>query len=160
MFLELQRRADVPQCHALHYLQMATEKLAKAYRFRDTSTAVEALLTSHVGFQRFLNSFLLSPQMREEYQGRHAHLDRIRRDCEPISRAIEQLAPAVDRKNTPVNAEYPWCTTDQVTAPVDYGFPELCFARSAKGRMFLNLITRAMSDYTSGLPSSPSVAGE
>jgi hypothetical protein len=40
---------------------MATEKLAKAYRFRDTATDEDALLTKHVGFQKFLNSFLLSP---------------------------------------------------------------------------------------------------
>ena len=27
---------SLPWCHALHYLQMATEKIAKAYRIRDT----------------------------------------------------------------------------------------------------------------------------
>ena len=26
-----------PSCHALHYLQMATEKLAKAYRMRESA---------------------------------------------------------------------------------------------------------------------------
>lgn len=47
-------------------------------RFRDTSAEAAALLTSHVGFPRFLNPFLLSPQMREEYDGRHAQLESIR----------------------------------------------------------------------------------
>jgi hypothetical protein len=44
MFTELLGRGDVPGCHALHFLQMATEKLAKAYRFRDTATKMETLL--------------------------------------------------------------------------------------------------------------------
>ena len=80
MFAELQGRHDVPACHSLHFLQMATEKLAKAYRFRDTSADTTTLLTSHVGFPRFLNSFLLAPQMREEYEGRHAQLESIRKE--------------------------------------------------------------------------------
>jgi hypothetical protein len=32
----------LPRCHALHYLQMACEKLAKAYRLRDTAGDVDA----------------------------------------------------------------------------------------------------------------------
>src|SRR5882724_6463098 len=32
----LTESAEVPLCHRLHYLQMACEKLAKAYRLRDT----------------------------------------------------------------------------------------------------------------------------
>jgi hypothetical protein len=81
LFLELQGREDVPRCHSLHFLQMATEKLAKAYRFRDTSTEVDTLLTSHVGFSRFLNAYLLSPQMRERYRGRHAQMESIRKEA-------------------------------------------------------------------------------
>lgn len=151
LFRELQLRSDVAACHALHYLQMATEKLAKAYRFRDTTTDVDTLLTSHVGFQRFLNSWLLSPQMREEYEGRHAHLERIRRDCEPIARTIERLAPAVDREGRPVNVEYPWEAGEGVVAPVDYAFPEVELLRSPRGRLFLNLVTRAMREFGGGL---------
>jgi len=36
LFTELQGRRDVPSSHALHHLQMATEKLAKVCRFRDS----------------------------------------------------------------------------------------------------------------------------
>ncbi len=147
MFAELQGRDDVPACHSLHFLQMATEKLAKAYRFRDTSADTAALLTSHVGFPRFLNAFLLSPQMREEYDGRHAQLESIRKDFAPLARAIEQLAPAVDRESVPGNAEYPWERGDGVVAPVDHGFPEVALLRHPRGRMFLNFIRRAFEEF-------------
>ncbi len=30
IYREFQQRSDIPRCHALHYLQMAAEKLAKA----------------------------------------------------------------------------------------------------------------------------------
>jgi hypothetical protein len=39
---------DVPECHRLHYLQMACEKIAKAYRLRDTQTSLEENLLSFV----------------------------------------------------------------------------------------------------------------
>ncbi len=59
----------MPACHSLHFLQMATEQLAKAYRFRDTSADVAALLTSHVGFPRFLNAQLAPAVDRESVPG-------------------------------------------------------------------------------------------
>ncbi len=147
LFKELQGRDDVPTCHAYHYLQMATEKLAKAYRFRDTTTDLETLLTSHVGFPRFLNTFLLSPQMREEYAGRHQQLESIRRDCHRLARAVEQLAPAVDRGAKPQNTEYPWAVGERVLAPIDHNFPYLSLLRGARGRLFLKFIDRAFAEY-------------
>ncbi len=46
-----------PACHALHYLQMATEKIAKAYRIRDTVADVDELVRHHTGFEEFVNAF-------------------------------------------------------------------------------------------------------
>jgi hypothetical protein len=37
----LARSADLPRCHSLHYLQMACEKLGKAYRLRSPSADVD-----------------------------------------------------------------------------------------------------------------------
>jgi hypothetical protein len=148
MFVELLGRADVPACHALHFLQMAAEKLAKAYRFRDTKTDEKSLLTNHVGFQKFLNSFLLSPQMRAAYKGRDAQRESIRQDFERIARAIERLAPAVDRQGTPGNAEYPWLLGGSVVSPVDHDFEEVHLLRTAGGRSFLKTISRAFDEFT------------
>src|SRR5208283_5496445 len=46
------RRAGIPECHLLHYLQMATEKLSKAYLWRSG----HAPPRTHVGFVRFLRA--------------------------------------------------------------------------------------------------------
>lgn len=35
---EILVKQGAPRCHQVHYLQMAAEKVAKGYRFRDTST--------------------------------------------------------------------------------------------------------------------------
>jgi hypothetical protein len=57
MYQLLSGMPDVPSCHRLHYLQMAGEKIAKAYRFRDTDTAEDRLTTEHVAFSRFIQSY-------------------------------------------------------------------------------------------------------
>ncbi len=64
-----------------------------------------------------------------------------------ILRAIEQLAPAVDRESVPGNAEYPWERGEDVVAPVDHGFPEVALLRHPRGRMFLNFIRRAFEEF-------------
>ncbi len=140
-------RHDVPFSQALHYLQMATEKLAKAYRLRDTATNLQTILTSHVGLSAFFNTFLLSPSMLQEYAGRREQLNNIRRDCRNLARAVEQLAPAVEREAQPANAEYPWDAGDRVITPIHYSFPGLSLLREPRGRQFLKFIERAFVDY-------------
>lgn len=147
IFKEFSERGDIPRAQALHYLQMATEKLAKAYRLRDSLTNLETILTSHVGFPEFFNTYLRSPSMREEFRGRAAQLQRIQRDCRLLARSVEQLAPAVDRLGHPANAEYPWAEGDQVVAPVSYTFPSLTLLRGVGGRRFLSFVERAFLEY-------------
>src|SRR5205809_447099 len=50
--LVLLRRRGVHECHVLHYLQMAAEKIAKAYLWRTG----RAPLRSHVGLMPFLQA--------------------------------------------------------------------------------------------------------
>lgn len=147
IFLEFNQRRDIPRAQALHYLQMATEKLAKAYRLRDTLTNLEAILTSHVGFPEFFNTFLRSPAMHREFRKRAAQLRRIQRDCGLLARAVEQLAPAVDRVGHPANTEYPWADGDTIVVPIDYTFPSLSLLRGPRGRWFLNFTARAFAEY-------------
>lgn len=150
IFLEFQRRSDIPRAQALHYLQMATEKLAKAYRFRDTATDVDALLTSHVGFAPFMNAFLLSDPFRREYAGRAAQFAVLRRDCGRLARSVEQLAPAVDRVGYPGNAEYPWADGERAIVPATWGFPDLALLYGPRGRAFLKVIERAVQEFDPG----------
>ena len=53
LFVQL-RRNGAHKCHLLHYLQMSTEKLSKAYLWRSG----HAPPRSHTGFVRFLRALL------------------------------------------------------------------------------------------------------
>ena len=57
-----------PRCHALHYLQMATEKIAKAYRVRDTPADVDDIINHHTGFEEFVNAFFRCTERRTRRQ--------------------------------------------------------------------------------------------
>lgn len=58
--------------HRLRYLQMACEKIAKAYRLRDTKTFTEDDLYSHVVFSKRILDFLRMQQLKERYRGQDA----------------------------------------------------------------------------------------
>jgi hypothetical protein len=150
IFREFQQRSDIPLCHALHYLQMAAEKLAKAYRFRDSTAEAASLLTSHVGFGRFFNTFLRSPSVLEQYEGRLGRLRSVQSDCAKLARAVELLAPSVDRALRPANTEYPWDDGARIVAPIDHNFADLSLLYEPRGRLFLNLIARAFAEFGRG----------
>jgi hypothetical protein len=134
-------------CHALHYLQMACEKIAKAYRFRDSETAERRLLTEHVAFSQFIESFYAAPAMKRQYAGRESQLRSQRKLAANLAREIERLAPAVDREAFPVNTEYPWADGKVVVVPCEYTFPSLSLLRDGGGRSFLKVLTVAMTDF-------------
>jgi hypothetical protein len=137
----------IPPCHKLHYLQMACEKIAKAYRCLDTGTNLEELLKRHVGFAKFIGTFLASPSIREAYQGRDAQLREVSRLTRALAREIEKLAPAVDRESSPENAEYPWEAGGEVISPCQYGYPRLSLLTSPGGRTFLKLVAKAIREF-------------
>lgn len=139
--------AGEADCHTLHYLQMACEKVAKAYRIRDLDADVEELTQHHVGFARFVRAFLLSPAMRPDFENQAARLQSVMRGMHTLAREIERLAPAVDREARPDNSEYPWLAGDEVIAPCDYDFPNLSLLTAARGRALLKLVRRAMDEF-------------
>jgi hypothetical protein len=140
-------KLGLPRCHELHYLQMACEKLAKAYRLRNVASDVDEVVTRHIGFVRFINLYLRSPGIVSEYEGQDARHRQVCRTSAAIAREIEKLAPAVDRQEFPENAEYPWERGDTVLVPCNYGFPALSLLDAHGGRAFLKLIDRAFRDY-------------
>jgi len=91
-----------PVCHELHYLQMCTEKLSKAYYKTD-------LRTGHAAFRRFLTDLPGNPNaIRPLGFATIADLTQWEGSVKPIVGAIEDLAPSIaDAKGLP-NPEYPW----------------------------------------------------
>ena len=90
-------RSEIPSCHALHYLQMATEKLSKAVFL---SLGVPYQQRSHVAFSLVLAHLNRADMAIKlgwpEFKGYQRFLRRCRRLC----RAIEELNPAVGSQAT------------------------------------------------------------
>lgn len=94
------------RCHQVHYLQMASEKIAKAYRFRDTATSPKHLLRSHVGFTKFFNAFLKSSRVKQMYEDKHAQLAQITKRCRAL--AFAGFGQASDQNRMPSCAWTVW----------------------------------------------------
>ena len=107
IFLHL-RRVGAHECHLLHYLQMTTEKLSKAYLWRSGNSPPR----THTGFIRFLKALLdrrraeLNRIARSLGFGRRKDLENWVTNVQPLAFAIQNIAPA-EAQDGP-NPEYPW----------------------------------------------------
>src|SRR5436190_10987546 len=95
VFREL-RRTGVHECHLLHYLQMATEKLSKAYLWRSG----KAPPRSHTGLIRFLKALLdrrpaeLAWIAKALGFGRPEDLEKWVTSVQWLAYALQNIAPA------------------------------------------------------------------
>ena len=109
-------------CHQLHFLQMATEKLAKAFLCAPSNTPPAK---THYAIVQVLNASKGRPEFRKAlgYEGNyHAYCAYIDSLLE-IAEGVEKLAPV--GANTKVNPEYPWKDDDgEVQCPARYAFSE------------------------------------
>lgn len=122
VYREFKRRKDISMCHRLHYLQMATEKLAKAFLSPNNGSPPPKV---HAALVRFLRISKGQPEIRRKlgYQNNYgaycAYIDSLT----DMASRIERLAPVGGQER--VNPEYPWTEDNgNVACPVDYAFPE------------------------------------
>lgn len=141
------RGLGVAQCHSLHYLQMVTEKIAKAYFWRSGSAPPQ----SHASFVRFLR-FL--GQIRQEDRDRIANLFTFNRFSDfqswiratlPIAYQLERLAPAL--ANDGPNSEYPWPHAKPQFAPANHMFAIWPSLTSGQGRDLMRIIRIAVERF-------------
>ena len=129
-----------PVCHGLHYLQMATEKLAKAY--------FQTLPKKHLGLMKLLTALATNTKaVRALGFATLADLDAWVTSIAAVGDAVEKLAPAC--AGVGANPEYPWPPGAETTAPVDHSFQVELFAKlaaqAASGRpRFLEVMERMM----------------
>ena len=143
----LVRGTGMGQCHALHYLQMVTEKLAKAYFWR----AGHAPPRSHAGFVQFLR-FLGHVHQRDRQRiadlfsfNRFVDFQNWIRTVLPIAYELERLAP--DLANDGPNPEYPWPHAQPKSSPVNHNFPIWDTLTSGRGRDLMRVIRIAVSRF-------------
>ena len=145
------KRLGVHPCHLLHYLQMASEKLSKAYLWRSGI----APPMRHTGLVRFLNALLLrKPKELERIAialdfPKHKAVAQLRnwvRGILPLAYSLQNIAPA-EAGNGP-NPEYPWPPGQPILCPAEHTFPfwdEL--ENTGKGRGFLKFLDRAIRNF-------------
>lgn len=141
------RSQGFAQCHSLHYLQMATEKLAKAYFWRNGTPPPR----SHAGFVQFLR-FLGSVRRERD---RIAELFAFKRfedfqawikSAQSLAYELERLTP--DLANDGPNPEYPWPHAHPTNSPVNFQFPQWSRLKdTAQGRNLLRVIQTAVEKF-------------
>jgi hypothetical protein len=134
--LRLLQSRDQPACQILHYLQMSTEKLARAYLWKQ-----DVVKRSHAAFSKFLRSIAGDDRVRVElgYKRRDqwdAKLDGIA----SLAERVQQLAP--DLAGDGPNPEYPWPPTHPTSAPIEFEFPVSDELQKSSGRVLLDFLDR------------------
>jgi hypothetical protein len=138
VFSVFRDQKTTPQCHALHYLQMATELLGKAYAWGKGPTKL-----THRAFVKFLKKLESNTQAQKQlgYEGKNAKWKQLIRKSKPLAEQIEDLAPAL-AGNGP-NPEYPWPPDAPINTPVEFEFAVwIELTDTAYGRQFLTLMSR------------------
>ncbi len=131
-------KTPFPHCHALHYLQMATEKLAKAYLVAGR-TDTKIVRSTHHGLTRFFQLVSRNKGLQEEMEMTAKQLSAYIQQLLPLAFEIENLAPAI-AGNSP-NPEYPWEAPQNIfNAPATYEFAIGSALREPGGRNLIKLI--------------------
>lgn len=115
---KLREAGEIADCHELHYLQMAIEKIARAYLLKQSKGDRRTYLLSHVAVGDFVSKYMKSP----EHKARFAGQDRLWQQVKQLAGEVEHLTPAVERQARPANVEYPWSDGRNVHAPKDVPF--------------------------------------
>ena len=144
------RRNGAPACHQLHYLQMVTEKLAKAYFWRSGVSPPK----THAVFVQFLRSLGGVPQSQRQQVAdalgfrRFADLQNWLRQVLPLAYTLQKLAPSLAQDGP--NPEYPWPQDAPQFAPISFDFDLwIKLTNSGHGRQLMQVIRRAVNKFPS-----------
>lgn len=146
IFVQL-RRSGAHECHLLHYLQMATEKLSKAYLWRSGHAPPK----THTGFVRFLRALLDRRNDLDRIAAifgfkRREDLDGWMRTIQPLAYSLQNIAPA-EAGDGP-NPEYPWPHQAPADCPAGYTFALWSqLTQTGQGRNLIVFIERAITRF-------------
>jgi hypothetical protein len=141
LFNDLRRRSECEACHELHYLQMATEKLAKAYLWGTRTPPRQ----THASLVQFLRRIATSQRVRDALQISSRQLAAGVSAVLPLAYLVERSAP--DLAGDAPNPEYPWPRAMPETAPADYDFPAIRELQTARGRQFVEILGRLFATF-------------
>lgn len=132
-------------CHQMLFLQMACEKLCKAYLIDAGTAPPAALQASHAYIAKNLPR-VLHEQIITRVRSLKG-MAGVLRLTRQLAGEIELLNPAVDRGGQrPDNCEYPWEDNNQVIrSPLDWTFAPSRLLLDPKARTILKLIGSAIT---------------
>jgi hypothetical protein len=138
---------ELPDCQQLHFLQMACEKLCKAYLCGQGADP-QTLRGSHAYISRPL-PIIARQQFAQESRRIHTDSTWVIGAIRALARKIELLAPAVnDAGRQPANCEYPWEGPDgTVRVPAEHNFA-LELLHEKAGRLLLKVLYTAAEELT------------
>jgi hypothetical protein len=105
-------------CHALHYLQMATELLSKANAWKNGPIG-----KSHKALVSFLRGLSSNTKAQKQlgFEGQNEKWTNTIRKITPIAESLQKMAPALAHDGP--NPEYPWPADAPAATPVEFSFP-------------------------------------
>jgi len=110
-----------PECHQLLFLQMASEKLAKALLVAGP-LSLESITQSHAAFVKFMHIASNNRKLQRAFSIKKAQPRAQFKSLLPLAYEIELLAPALAQRGP--NPEYPWeDAAGNILAPANYPFP-------------------------------------
>ena len=126
----------------LHYLQMATEKLARGYLAHPSDP--EPPETTHAGFIRLLQQIKADPPLRRRLGFTNSRVFSAFVDSLlDLAGKVQALAPAIAGTTRP-NPEYPWVDSKSkaILVPFQFQSSELGEFKNARATKLLNLVRR------------------
>lgn len=141
----LLRFPGIPECQSLHFLQMACEKVCKAYLCGQGEDP-ETLRRSHAYISGPL-PVIARQQLARMSGGISVHQQSLMPALRSLARKIELLAPAVNADGkAPANCEYPWIGSKGVICvPCEHNF-QLNLLYEKAGRYMLKALYLAAED--------------
>ncbi len=140
IFKQLNKR-NVPLCHRLHYLQMASEKLAKSFLCIGNQKPYKK---SHYALVQFLKATKRIPKIQRllGYNNNRSAYCMYIESLLQLAEQIEKLAP-VGGDYDRMNPEYPWKdAVGEIQVPTDYQFNELKMTELVKFQGLLENLFR------------------
>jgi hypothetical protein len=131
-----------PNCHRLHYFQMCTEKLAKAYFWKSPGAGN----LGHAAFVKFVRAMATRPKVASKlgFDNTVSFGEWIK-DVSDLAYELERLAPALAGDGP--NPEYPWPRHNPAHAPVEHDFQAWRHMQSANGRCLWLMIDKVLEDF-------------
>lgn len=144
-WLRLNAIAELPDCQRLHFLQMACEKLSKAFLFQAGGNNPEWLRSSHAVVRKHLKTIIAYTLNRIDPNGNAARQRALIRCANQLACEIEWLSPQCDDDGRrPSNTEYPWVADGSLRVPAQHRFSLSESLLTNEARSVLKLLGEAI----------------